>query len=136
MVRHVATHGGDRDAARLYRRKVLDEGLPEGTLLNINIPPGELAGVRVTRQGIKKARPIITEHIDPRGKAYYWIGEEYYGTSTEDGTDYAAVEAGYVSVTPLRSDMTNHSALDALDLWNRMRVGESEGADHDRVAGF
>src|SRR3569832_630554 len=85
-------------------RKVLEEGLPEGTLLNINVPPGAVAGVRVTRQGIKKARPIITEHIDPRGKAYYWIGEEYYGTSVEDGTDYAAVEAGRVSVTPMRSD--------------------------------
>src|ERR687889_764001 len=117
-------------------RKVLTDGLPEGTLLNINIPPGEIAGVRVTRQGIKKARPIITEHIDPRGKAYYWIGEEYYGTSAEDGTDYAAVEAGYVSVTPLRSDMTNHSALDALDLWNRMRVDESADAEQDQPAGF
>ncbi|HWS86111.1 MAG TPA: 5'/3'-nucleotidase SurE [Pyrinomonadaceae bacterium] len=117
-------------------RKVLEEPLPEGTLLNINIPPGEVAGVRVTRQGIKKARPIITEHIDPRGKAYYWIGEEYFGTSTEDGTDYAAVEAGFISVTPLRSDMTNHSALDALDLWNRMGVEAVEGREEDQPAGL
>jgi len=92
--------------------------------------------VRVTRQGIKKARPIITEHIDPRGKAYYWIGEEYYGTSAEDGTDYAAVEAGCVSVTPMRSDMTNHSALDALDLWNRMGVEAVEGWEEDQPAGL
>jgi len=117
-------------------RKVLDEGLPEGTLLNINIPPGEVAGVKVTRQGIKQARPIITEHIDPRGKAYYWIGEEYYGSGAEDGTDYAAVEAGYVSVTPLRSDMTNHSALDALDLWNRMGAEAVEGREEDQPAGL
>src|SRR2546423_1365866 len=114
----------------------LKDGLPEGTLLNINVPSGELRGVRVTRQGIKNARPIITEHIDPRGKAYYWIGEEYFSSSSEDGTDYAAIEAGRISVTPMRSDMTNHSALDALDLWNRMRVGESEDAGRDRVAGF
>ena len=86
-------------------RKVLDEGLPEGTLLNINIPPGEIKGVRVTRQGIKNARPVITEHIDPRGKPY-WIGEEYFNTNSEEGTDYHAVELGYVSVTPIRSDMT------------------------------
>jgi 5'-nucleotidase len=116
--------------------KVLTDGLPEGTLLNINIPPGEVSCVRVTRQGIKKARPIITEHIDPRGKAYYWIGEEYYGTGSEDGTDYAAVEAGCVSVTPLRSDMTNHSALDALDAWNRLRAEEFEGTGLDRHAGL
>ena len=117
-------------------RKVLEEPLPEGTLLNINIPPGEVAGVRVTRQGIKKARPIITEHIDPRGKAYYWIGEEYFGTSTEDGTDYAAVEAGCVSVTPLRSDMTNHNALDALEGWNRLCAAGVERAEEDQPAGL
>src|ERR687894_3327864 len=59
-------------------RKVLEERLPEGTLLNINLPPGEIKGVKVTRQGIKNARPVITEHIDPRGKPYFWIGEEYF----------------------------------------------------------
>src|ERR671921_557022 len=101
-------------------RKGLTEGLPAGTLLNVNIPPGEVADVRVTRQGIKKARPIITEHIDPRGKAYYWIGEEYYGTSAEDGTDYAAVEAGRVSVQAMGGDSTNASALDPPDLWHRL----------------
>jgi 5'-nucleotidase len=110
-------------------RKVLDEGLPEGTLLNINVPPGEARGVRVTRQGIKNARPIITEHIDPRGKPYYWIGEEYFHSSSEDGTDYAAVEAGCISVTPMRSDMTNHSALVALDLWNRMGAEDAEDVE-------
>jgi 5'-nucleotidase len=99
-------------------RKVLDEGLPEGTLLNVNIPPGEVRGVRVTRQGIKKARPVISEHIDPRGKPYFWIGEEYYGKSSEDGTDYQAIEQGFISVTPLRSDMTDHRALTAIDTWN------------------
>ncbi|HYE16718.1 MAG TPA: 5'/3'-nucleotidase SurE [Pyrinomonadaceae bacterium] len=105
-------------------RKVLEEGLPEGTLLNINVPPGEVRGVRVTRQGIKKARPIITEHIDPRGKAYYWIGEEVFSSAHEDGTDYSAVEAGCVSVTPMRSDMTDHSALVALDGWVTLRCEE------------
>ncbi|HEX8117059.1 MAG TPA: 5'/3'-nucleotidase SurE [Pyrinomonadaceae bacterium] len=122
--------------ALVATRKVVEEGLPDGTLLNVNIPPGEIRGVRVTRQGIKKARPIITEHIDPRGKAYYWIGEEYYGTSAEDGTDYAAVEAGLVSVTPMRSDMTNHRALDALDLWNRMGPEAVEGREEDQPAGL
>ena len=116
-------------------RKVLEEGLPEGTLLNINVPPGEVAGVRVTRQGIKKARPIITEHIDPRGKAYYWIGEEYYGTSAEDGTDYAAVEAGLVAVTPMRSDMTNHDVLDHITDWNSELTEEGAREAHDQPAG-
>jgi 5'-nucleotidase len=105
-------------------RKVLTEGLPDGTLLNINIPVGEIRGVRVTRQGIKNARPIISEHVDPRRKPYYWIGEEVHAHTHEDGTDYTAIEEGYVSVTPMRSDMTNHNALVALDTWNYI---DSEG---------
>jgi 5'-nucleotidase len=105
-------------------RKVIEEGLPEGTLLNINIPPGEIKGVKVTRQGIKKARPVITEHIDPRGKPYYWIGEEHFSTNSTEGTDYHAVELGYVSVTPLRSDMTDHQALTAIETWNYLSEAE------------
>jgi len=105
-------------------RKILSEGLPEGTLLNINIPRGEIKGVRVTRQGIKNARPVITEHIDPRGKPYFWIGEEYFRSNAEDGTDYRAIELGYVSVTPLKSDMTDHAALAHLDSWTEMETLE------------
>src|SRR2546425_8353736 len=67
-------------------RKILSEGLPDGTLLNVNIPQGEIKGVKVTRQGIKNARPVITEHIDPRGKPYFWIGEQYFRSNAEDGT--------------------------------------------------
>ncbi len=105
-------------------RKVLDEGLPEGTLLNINLPPGEIKGVKVTRQGIKNARPVITEHIDPRGKPYFWIGEEYFNVNSVEGTDYHAVKSGFVSVTPLRSDMTDHRALTAIETWNYLKDSE------------
>jgi len=105
-------------------RKVLDEGLPEGTLLNINLPPGEIKGVMVTRQGIKNARPIISEHIDPRGKPYFWIGEEYFNANALEGTDYYAVKSGYVSVTPVRSDMTDHRALTAIEAWNYLKDSE------------
>ena len=99
-------------------QKVLAEGLPEGTLLNINVPPGPVRGVRVTRQGVKNARPVITEHIDPRGKPYYWIGEEVLESSFVEGTDYEAIAQGLVSITPMRSDMTNHHALALLESWN------------------
>jgi 5'-nucleotidase len=105
-------------------RKVLDEGLPDGTLLNINLPPGEIKGVMVTRQGIKNARPIISEHIDPRGKPYFWIGEEYFNVNAVEGTDFHAVKSGYVSVTPLRSDMTDHQALTAIESWNYLKDSE------------
>lgn len=105
-------------------QKVLAEGLPEGTLLNINIPAKEIKGVRVTRQGIKNARPVISEHIDPRGKPYFWIGEEYFNNSAADGTDYNAIEQGYISVTPLKSDMTDHRALTAIESWRYLKDNE------------
>ncbi|MGH9898478.1 MAG: 5'/3'-nucleotidase SurE, partial [Pyrinomonadaceae bacterium] len=99
-------------------KKVLDDGLPEGTLLNINVPSGEIRGVMITRQGVKSARPLISEHIDPRGKPYFWIGEEYFTQPLDAGTDYYAIEHGLVSVTPLHCDMTNHKALSQLESWN------------------
>src|SRR5437016_7894677 len=120
-------HFDFREAAQfavIAVRKVLAEGLPEGTLLNINIPAKQIKGVRVTRQGIKNARPVITEHIDPRGKPYFWIGEKYFRSNAEDGTDYRAIEDGYVSITPLKSDMTDHGALTEIGSWNYLASSE------------
>src|SRR5438876_1863004 len=110
--------------ALLAVRKILNEGLLEGTLLNVNVPQGEIKGVKVTRQGIKNARPVITEHIDPRGKPYFWIGEKYFRSNAEDGTDYRAIEDGYVSITPLKSDMTDHAALSEIESWNYLASAE------------
>jgi 5'-nucleotidase len=110
--------------ALLAVRKIIAEGLPEGTLLNVNVPQGEIKGVKVTRQGIKNARPVITEHIDPRGKPYFWIGEQYFRSNAEDGTDYRAVEEGYISITPLKSDMTDHGALTQIGSWNYVLASE------------
>lgn len=103
--------------ARLITERVLSEGLPSGTLLNINIPKGVPKGLRITRQGFKNARPIITEHIDPRGKPYYWIGEERNGYTAAGDTDFEAIAEGFVSITPMRSDLTNHLAVDLLKEW-------------------
>ena len=116
-------------------RRALEEGLPEGTLLNVNIPQGRIRGARVTRQGVKNARPLVTEHIDPRGKAYYWIGEEYFTSEHEDGTDYQAVRDGYVSVTPMRSEMTDHRALALLEGWNTADGAELPGRSRKQPAG-
>ncbi len=99
-------------------RKALADGIPMWTLLNVNVPKGVPKGIRVTKQGFKDARPMITEHLDPRGKLYYWIGEVRSGFHAEGGTDFEAIDEGYVSVTPMRSDLTNHVALDILKTWN------------------
>ena len=98
--------------------KVLKEGLPDDVLLNINIPRGEVRGLRVTKQGVKNARPVIHEQIDPRGKPYYWISEERLGYHPGENTDFAAVEEGFASITPMRSEMTDHRVLAELNSWN------------------
>lgn len=97
--------------------KALEEGLPDGTLLNINIPKGVPQGIKITKQGFKDARPVISELIDPRGKPYYWIGEVRSGFHAEGGTDFEAIDEGFVSVTPMRSDLTNHAVIDQLRVW-------------------
>src|SRR5436190_461990 len=98
-------------------RKAMVNGLPDGTLLNINVPKGIPKSIRITKQGFKSARPVISEHIDPRGKAYYWIGEIRDGFRAEGGTDFEAVDEGYVSITPMRSDLTSYDAIAELKSW-------------------
>jgi 5'-nucleotidase len=105
--------------AKQITEKAIIEGLPANTLLNINIPKGVPQGFRITKQGFKDARPVISEHIDPRGKLYYWISEERKGFHAEGGTDFEAIDEGFVSVTPMRSDLTNHQAIDLLKTWER-----------------
>lgn len=105
--------------AREITQMTIREGLPPKTLLNINVPKGVPRGVRITKQGFKDARPVISEHIDPRGKPYYWIGEVRAGFHAEGGTDFEAIDEGFVSVTPMRSDLTNHTAIEILQSWER-----------------
>jgi 5'-nucleotidase len=105
--------------AKEITQKAINEGLPANTLLNVNIPKGVPRGFRITKQGFKNARPIISEHIDPRGKPYYWIGEQRDGFRAEGGTDFEAIDEGFVSVTPMRSDLTNHTAIELLKTWEQ-----------------
>jgi len=104
--------------AREITKKAIHDGIPEATLLNVNVPKGLSKGIRVTKQGFKTARPIVSENIDPRGKPYYWIGELREGFRSDGGTDFEAIHDGYVSVTPMRSDMTDHLAIETLSGWN------------------
>ena len=107
-----------RVAAEMTRH-ALEAGIPEGVLLNINVPKETPKGVRITTQGVKDARPVISENIDPRGKPYYWIGEQREGFHARGGTDFEAIDEGFVSVTPMRSDLTAHHALVELKSWEK-----------------
>lgn len=103
--------------AKALIQKALDEGIPKETLLNVNVPKGVPNGIRLTTQGFKNARPIVSEHIDPRGKLYYWIGEQREGFHAKGDTDFEAIAEGFVSVTPMRADLTNYKAIEELKHW-------------------
>lgn len=94
----------------------------EGTYLwNVNIPPlsaGEILGIRITKLGSRIYNDTIVRKTDPRGKDYFWIGGGEPGWNRDDSSDFSAVSSGYVSVTPLKLDMTDPETISALQGWD------------------
>lgn len=93
------------------------QGLPAGVALNINVPHGPLQGIRFTRQGHSLYHDRLVQRLDPRDRPYYWIGGDPPTGIADEGTDFGALEHGYVSITPLHLDLTAHEALPALTAW-------------------
>ncbi|MEW6716076.1 MAG: 5'/3'-nucleotidase SurE [Chloroflexota bacterium] len=119
-------HFGDLDysaAAHVARRVVkvlMDNNPAKDILLNVNVPylsGEEIKGIRVTRQGMRLYRDRLVRRRDPRGRTYYWIGGEVPTGVPEEGTDFGALAAGYVSITPLHLDLTAYPTLEALEKW-------------------
>lgn len=103
--------------------RILKEGLPAGTLLNINVPNipiSEMQGTRITRLGKRIYHQMTVERVDPRGKKYYWIGGGEPDWEREEGTDLDAVDRKFVSITPLHLDMTDYSSFDRLRALEKM----------------
>src|SRR5713101_8219051 len=97
--------------AQLVAARVLVEGLPAKTLLNVNVPRGEIRGIRMTRLGHRVYREKVIQDVDPRGRPYYWIGAGPPEWREDEASDIAAVHAGWASVTPLHLDLTHFGAL-------------------------
>ena len=98
------------------------EPLTGNTILNVNVPDlpyEQLAGFQVTRLGHRHRSEPVERALDPRGRPIYWIAPAGPGADAGPGTDFHAVEHGYVSITPLVVDLTRHSALDAVRDWAR-----------------
>jgi 5'-nucleotidase len=103
-------------AAAQVARAVLARGLSPKTFLSLNVPLGEPRGLRVTTQARRNHVTKINARTDPRGQAYYWIEEALDEWHPDGGrSDYEAVSEGYVSVTPLQADMTDHKALNEVE---------------------
>jgi 5'-nucleotidase len=105
--------------ARLAER-VVARGLPDGTILNVNGPgrEGGPLGVRLTRLGRRIYGSAVQHHVDDAGRRHYRLYDERPSHHHEAGTDLAAVDEGYVSVSPLRLQLDDAPALDELARWN------------------
>jgi len=99
---------------------LLSRGLPEDTLLNVNVPnlpASYIKGIEVTRQGKRRYSGKIEKRLDPMGRAYYWLGGDAVIDELEEGTDVKAVADDKISVTPVHLDLTGYPALDGLRTW-------------------
>ena len=121
----LAAEGGDHfttaGQVALDLVKRFQRGAPvEPVLLNVNVPDvehGKVRGMRVTRLGKRhKAEPVVKSST-PRGEAVYWVGAAGGAQDAGEGTDFHAVAANQVSVTPLQMDLTRFSQLDTVRDW-------------------
>lgn len=97
--------------------RILEDGLERGVCLNVNVPPGEIRGVRVTRQSRKISQNLVVEQKDPRGRSHFWFDETSQLKDVEPDSDYGAILAHQVSVTPLQVNRTDYPSLNHLSRW-------------------
>jgi 5'-nucleotidase len=106
--------------ARVIVERLQSQPLARATVLNVNvpnIPVAQVQGIRVTRLGNRHRAAQVIRAEDPRGRPVYWVGPAGAGQDAGPGTDFHAVAEGFVSVTPLTVDLTNHAALGDLRAW-------------------
>jgi len=117
-------YGADYGAAAAFAVRlalqIRSNGLPQDTYLNVNVPDAAAELLRtpmITTQGKRRYEGTIVDSVDPRGRSYYWIGTADLDFHDIDGSDFAALRRGHISITPLHLDMTNHQALSHLRNW-------------------
>ena len=106
--------------AQMMAARILDQVLPHNTLINMNVPAGNShKGIRITRQGRRLWENAIHETEDPWGRKRYWIGGGTPVKDSSEDTDVRAIHDGYVSITPIHLDLTNHSGISHLrKIWS------------------
>lgn len=106
--------------AKLLVEKLLLEPLAQDQVLNVNVPDlplEQIRGIKVTRLGKRHQAEMIETGVDPRGRDIYWVGPPGKIADAGEGTDFYAIEQGYVSITPLKVDITATEQLNSLQSW-------------------
>jgi 5'-nucleotidase len=108
------------EAVALIVGRLMHDPLPADTILNINVPDlpwSEIRGFEVTRLGHRHRAKDSIKTEDPQGRPLYWIGPSGPGRDAGPGTDFNAVERGYVSISPIQVDLTRYQALEQVSHW-------------------
>lgn len=115
-------HEADFSRAKIYVARVFQQvaenGLPPFVCLNVNIPKGDIKGVKVCRQTSGKWVEEFDKRTDPHKREYYWMAGFFQNFEDEvEGTDITALESGYVSVVPVNADMTCYQTFESMKSW-------------------
>lgn len=94
---------------------VLRDPLPPRTFLNVNVPTGPVQGVRTTVQARRNHVTKVAQRLDPRQRPYFWIEEASDDWDYDEQSDHTAVKGGFISVTPLQPDLTDHRMITRVD---------------------
>jgi len=124
----VSLVGGDRlqhfdTAGRVVAdmvQKIGDANLSPDVILNVNVPDvpyEEIKGIQAVRLGFRHKSEPVVKSKDPHGRTIFWVGPAGRGADSGEGTDFHAIERGFVTVTPLSVDLTRHDSLPQLRDW-------------------
>ncbi|MFD0964328.1 5'/3'-nucleotidase SurE [Pseudofulvibacter geojedonensis] len=103
---------------RSITKNVLDNGLPQGTVLNVNFPKNNIKGIKVCRQAKANWVEEFDKRTNPQGKEYYWLTGKFVNQDKGEDTDIYALQNGYASVVPVQFDLTAHHFIQNLNTWN------------------
>ena len=117
---HEADFSATVEIVRKLVSQVLNEGLPQGSCLNVNIPnlpSKQIKGIRICRQANANWIEEFDERIDPSGKTYYWLTGKFQNYDDREDTDEWALSNKYVSIVPVQYDVTAHNVIPLLNKW-------------------
>lgn len=118
--RQLANFEDAADFTVILAEKTLKNGLPVGTILNVNIPDipmDAVKGVQISRQGTALYAEYMEKRVDPRNRSYYWHGHESKTPDNNPDIDASALDGNFISITPIKCDMTDYQALEDLKRW-------------------
>lgn len=98
--------------------EVLEKGLPDGVVLNVNLPKNEIKGIKVCRQAKAVWEERFDKRTNPQGKEYYWLTGEFVNLDKGEDTDEWALKHNYISIVPVQFDLTAHHAIQQLNTWD------------------